>query len=88
MKLLVQLRFLLGGLGICLVIYLLQFSGALQLGEFINRFHPCITSITSSTPCYIVYDFALFSGAGFVAFVLTIVLVTRTAVYFLKRRSA
>ena len=49
------------GLFVCGLIYFLEFSGLIRLGEIYNRFFPCKESLfpTTSFPCYSWVDLGL-----------------------------
>ncbi len=96
MKLLKQLRFVLGGIAACIAVFLIEFfvfeiSGAMPFGRLINYFFPCIEPTSdivssSSLPCYVIYDLGLVYILAFIAFVLMVIAFVRIIKYFVDKR--
>lgn len=91
MKWLKQLRFVIGGITACAVIFLIEIIGGGVFGKLINQFFPCIQpasnpAYSSDIPCYAVYDLGLLYILEFIVFVLMLLVCIRTIKYFMHKR--
>ena len=82
MKILKQEYSIIIGIIASIFIFLLQQSGILQLGKFINQFYPCIDNPYYAAPCYAVYDFGLFCALALGVFVLVLLMCIRTFEFY------
>jgi uncharacterized membrane protein len=73
------------GVIVCVVIFQIADTGQ-YFGFFMNQFHPCVQNLSTSFPCYGIYDVFIMGLAVILGLILLVFLVFRAVRFFKKSK--